>query len=127
MIQRKIALTVTLSMTMLVGACNKQESPSQPSRTVLADSGAVDESASILADPESIQQGASASLTWRTKNATEVSIEGIGAVQTNGSLSVSPTASTIYHLTAKGAGGNLDVTAHVMVKELPRRASLVGR
>jgi peptidoglycan-associated lipoprotein len=69
--------------------------------------------------PASIQTGQSASLTWQTSNATDVSIDGIGAVQANGSQSVSPTDSTTYHLVAKGAGGTQEATARLTVTPPP--------
>ena len=62
-----------------------------------------------------------ASLTWQTSNATDVSIDGIGAVQPNGSQSVSPTDSTTYHLTAKGSGGTQEATARLTVTRRRRR------
>jgi peptidoglycan-associated lipoprotein len=58
-------------------------------------------------------------LTWQTSNATDVSIDGIGAVQPNGSQSVSPTDSTTYHLTAKGTGGSQEATARLTVTQPP--------
>jgi peptidoglycan-associated lipoprotein len=58
-------------------------------------------------------------LTWQTTNATDVSIDGIGAVQANGSQSVSPTDSTTYHLVAKGAGGTQDASARITVTAPP--------
>jgi peptidoglycan-associated lipoprotein len=48
-----------------------------------------------------------------------VSIDGIGAVQANGSQSVSPTDSTTYHLVAKGAGGTQEATARLTVTQAP--------
>jgi peptidoglycan-associated lipoprotein len=66
-------------------------------------------------NPSTIQAGQSASLTWQTSNATDVSIDGIGAVQPNGSQSVSPTDSTTYHLVAKGSGGTQEATARLTV------------
>jgi peptidoglycan-associated lipoprotein len=69
--------------------------------------------------PSTIQAGQSASLTWQTGNATDVSIDGIGAVQPNGSQSVSPTDSTTYHLTAKGTGGTQEATARLTVTQAP--------
>ena len=48
-----------------------------------------------------------------------MSIDGIGAVQPNGSQSVSPTDSTTYHLTAKGAGGTQEATARLTVTQAP--------
>ena len=69
--------------------------------------------------PNTIQAGQSASLTWQTGNATDVSIDGIGAVQPNGSQSVSPTDSTTYHLIAKGSGGTQEATARLTVSQAP--------
>ena len=68
-------------------------------------------------NPNSVQAGQSASLTWQTSNATDVSIDGIGAVQPNGSQSVSPSDSTTYHLIAKGAGGTQEATARLTVTQ----------
>jgi peptidoglycan-associated lipoprotein len=70
-------------------------------------------------NPNSIQAGQSASLTWQTSNATDVSIDGIGAVQPNGSQAVTPADSTTYHLTAKGAGGSQEATARLTVTPPP--------
>ena len=62
--------------------------------------------ASLTVNPTTLAHGQSAMLTWQTTNATSVSIDqGIGTVQPNSSLQVTPTASTTYTLTAKGAGG----------------------
>jgi peptidoglycan-associated lipoprotein len=58
-------------------------------------------------------------LSWQTTNATDVSIDGIGAVQANGSQSVSPMDSATYHLTAKGAGGSQEATARITVTQAP--------
>jgi hypothetical protein len=69
------------------------------------------------ADPEYIPPGGSSTLTWTTKDATSVSInQGIGAVDLNGSLKVSPTSETTYTLTATGPSGSN--TASVTVKML---------
>jgi peptidoglycan-associated lipoprotein len=61
----------------------------------------------------------STTLTWQTTNATDVSIDGIGAVQPNGTQQVTPTDSTTYHLVAKGAGGTQEATARVTVNAPP--------
>ena len=71
--------------------------------------------ASLSANPSTIVQGASSTLTWQTTNATDVSINGLGAVQPNGSQSVNPGNSTTYTLTAKGAGGTQTAMATVTV------------
>jgi len=62
-----------------------------------------------------VDKGESTTLTWQTTNATDISVDGIGAVQANGSQKVTPAESTTYHLTAKGPGGTQEATARVTV------------
>jgi peptidoglycan-associated lipoprotein len=71
--------------------------------------------ATLTASPSAVAPGQQVSLTWRTNNATDVSIDGIGPVETAGIKSVTPTASTDYHLVARGPGGSTDATARVTV------------
>ncbi|HVP52498.1 MAG TPA: peptidoglycan-associated lipoprotein Pal [Terriglobales bacterium] len=75
--------------------------------------------ASLTANPSTIQRGQSTTLTWQTTNATDVTLEGIGAVEANGSRQVTPSDSTTYRLTAKGAGGTQEATARVTVTQPP--------
>ncbi len=83
------------------GACKKKVAPPPPPPPPPMAAP----TASLTANPNTIDKGQSTTLTWQTSNATDASIEGIGAVQPNGSQSVSPSDSTTYTLTAKGAGG----------------------
>ena len=108
-------LTLSLSALLLLGACKKKAAPPPPPPPPPPPAP----TASIAVSPSTIQAGQSASLTWQTSNATDVSIDGIGAVQPNGSESVSPTDSTTYHLTAKGAGGTQEATARLTVTQAP--------
>lgn len=66
------------------------------------------------ATPTNILTGESATLSWATDGASEVSISGIGRVDTSGSRTVSPTSTTTYTLTARAADGR-QVTAPVVV------------
>jgi peptidoglycan-associated lipoprotein len=113
---KMFTLTVALGALFALGACAKKAAPAPPPPPPPA---APAPTASIAVTPNSIQAGQSASLTWQTTNATDVSIDGIGAVQANGSQSVSPSDSTTYHLTAKGAGGTQDATARITVTAAP--------
>ena len=112
---RKAALVFALGAILFLGACHKKPAqqpppppppPPQPTAT-------------LTANPETIDKGQSATLTWQTTNATDVSIEGIGAVQPNGTQQVTPTDSTTYTLTAKGTGGTQTATARVTVNTPP--------
>jgi len=108
-------LVFALAALLTVGACAKKAAPPPPPPPPPPAAP----TASISVNPNSIQAGQSASLTWQTSNATDVSIDGIGAVQANGSQSVSPTDSTTYHLVAKGAGGTQEATARLTVTQPP--------
>ena len=109
------ALVVTLGAVMMLGACKKKAAPPPPPPPPPPPAP----TASISVSPASIQAGQSASLTWQTTNATDVSIDGIGAVQPNGSQSVSPTDSMTYHLVAKGSGGTQEATTRLTVTQPP--------
>lgn len=67
------------------------------------------------ADPEIIEPGGSSVLSWEVSGADNITIEpGIGPVSSNGSLSVSPSETTAYKLTAtdKGKGKSGYVYGH---------------
>ena len=104
-------LILALSALLTLGACGKKATPPPPPPPPPPPAP----TASISVNPNSIEAGQSASLTWQTSNATDVSVDGIGAVQPNGSQTVSPSESTTYHLTAKGSGGTQEATARLTV------------
>src|SRR5436309_9626866 len=110
-----LLLICALGALLTLGACGKKATPPPPPPPPPPPAP----TASISVNPNSIQAGQSASLTWQTSNATDVSIDGIGAVQPNGSQSVSPTESTTYHLTAKGSGGTQEAAARLAVPQAP--------
>jgi peptidoglycan-associated lipoprotein len=108
-------LMLGLCAFLTLSACKKKAAPPPPPPPPPPAAP----TASISVDPNTIQAGGSASLTWQTSNATDVSIDGIGAVQPNGSQSVSPSDSTTYHLVAKGSGGTQEATARLTVNPAP--------
>lgn len=110
-----IALVFALCAVMTLGACKKKVAPPPPP----APPPAAAPTASLTANPNSVEKGQPTTLTWETTNATDVSIEGIGVVKPSGSQQVTPAESTTYKLTAKGAGGSQEATARVTVNEAP--------
>jgi peptidoglycan-associated lipoprotein len=108
---RCFALVFALGVILVLGACHKKTPPPPPPPPPPAAAP----TASLTASPEAIDRGQSSTLTWQTSNATDISIEGVGAVQASGSQSVSPTESTTYTLTAHGPGGTQSATARVTV------------
>jgi hypothetical protein len=72
--------------------------------------------AALHAAPETIVAGAACTLTWSSEYADTCTIEpGIGRVDTGGSMTVSPAATTAYTLTASGSGGTVSSSVTVTV------------
>lgn len=112
---RVLATLIALLAVLMLGACKKKAAPPPPPPPPPPPTP----TASISVSPDTVQAGQNATLSWQTSNATDVSIDGIGAVQASGSQSVSPAASTTYHLVAKGSGGTQDATTRLTVTQAP--------
>ena len=112
--QQWILAVVLASLLALVIGCGGKKQPPPPPPPPPPKPP----TATLSANPTSIQRGQSATLTWSTENATDVTLDA-NKVDASGSQSVSPTSTTTYHLTAKGAGGSQDATATVNVAEPP--------
>jgi peptidoglycan-associated lipoprotein len=110
-------LVLAVAAIAIVGGCKKKEVPAAP--PAAAAPAPPQPQATLSVSPDAIQPGGSATLTWSTQNATNVNIDGIGGVQTNGSQTVSPGSSTTYHLTAQGPGGTAEATARLTVSAPP--------
>src|SRR5216110_3210770 len=110
-----IMLVFALSAIMTLGACKKKVAPPPPPPPPPPAAP----TASLSASPNTVDKGGSTTLTWQTSNATDVSIDGIGAVQPSGTQQVTPAESTTYTLNAKGAGGTQSATARVTVNAPP--------
>jgi len=103
-------VVLALAAIVTISACKKKAAPAPPPPPP-----APAPTASLTANPASIQQGQATTLTWKTENATEVTLEGVGKVGPTGSQTVTPSTSTTYKVTAKGAGGTQEATARVTV------------
>jgi peptidoglycan-associated lipoprotein len=110
---RHLASLVAVATLTFAAGCHKKAVPPPPPPPPAATSPAP--TASITVTPSSINPGGGAVLAWRTTDATEVSIDGIGTVNAYGTQNVTPTESTNYHLVARGPGGSTDATASLTV------------
>ena len=108
---RFAGLSFVLSAILLLGACHKKSVPVAPPPPPPP----AKPTATFSASPSDVQRGQSVQLTWSTKDATDVTIDPIGAVAPNGSKSLAPSESTTYTLTAKGPGGTIQASARVTV------------
>jgi peptidoglycan-associated lipoprotein len=108
-------MVLALAAIVVVGGCKKKHVPP----TAPTAPPPPQPTATMSVNPESIDRGGTATITWSTQDATGVNIEGIGKVDPSGSQKVSPSASTTYRLTAQGPGGSTDATARLTVVEPP--------
>ena len=115
MMRRSATVVVTLGAIMFLSACAKKVAPPPPPPPPAPTAP----TASLSANPNTLDPGQPTTLTWQTTNATDVSIGGIGPVDPSGSRQVTPIESTTYHLIAKGSGGTQDATARVTVNAAP--------
>ncbi|MBJ6801453.1 OmpA family protein [Geomonas propionica] len=73
-------------------------------------------SAALSITPNSITRGETATLAWSSKNATNCTIQPeVGAVQPQGSVTITPADNAAYTLTCNGAGGSAESAARVAV------------
>ncbi len=91
------------------GYLDQPLNPAPPSTPVIA---------SFLASPAAIADGQTTTLSWTVSGATSVSIDnGIGSTSGATSVTVAPTQTTTYHLTAMGGGGSASAAVTVTVNQ----------
>jgi len=105
-------LAAVLAGALSLAGCSKKAAQATPPPAPPAPPSPT---ATLAASPDAIQQGQSATLTWQTQNASDITITGLGTVPASGTRSVTPNASTTYTLVAKGPGGTEDASARVTV------------
>jgi len=108
-------LVVLMAAIMVLGACKKKVQPAPPPPPPPPPAAPT---ASLSANPNTIEKGQSTTLTWETTNATDVTL-GPNKVDATGSATVTPTDSTTFRLVAKGPGGTQEATARVTVTTPP--------
>jgi peptidoglycan-associated lipoprotein len=120
-LNRNLAPLVFLFALVTVSGCGKKEQPLPLEETAPSSAAAATSAPTVqlTVTPSLISAGDQAQLRWRTMDAATVSIDGIGDVPTSGVQTVTPSASTSYHLVAKGPGGTADATARITVNAPP--------
>jgi peptidoglycan-associated lipoprotein len=111
-----VSLLLLFALVAVAGCKKKVIPPPAPTAPPVV---APAPTAKITATPNVISAGDQVVLNWSTTNATSASIDGLGDVATSGVRTVIPTASTTYHLVAKGAGGSADASVRITVNAPP--------
>jgi len=105
-------VVLALAVVLLISACAKKQAaapaPTPPPPQLYP-------TASLTANPNTINPGQATTLTWSTEHATEITIDQLGKVDPSGSRSLTPGQSTTYHLVAKNQLGTQEATARVTV------------
>ncbi len=112
-----VPLALLLAIATLPGCKKKQ--PPLAEETAPPPTSSPAPTAVLKATPTVISAGDAVQLSWRTMDATSVSIDGLGNVPSAGVKTVNPTQSTTYHLTATGPGGSVEASADVTVNAPP--------
>jgi len=113
-----ISAAVLVSLVSVAGCKHKIQTP-----VATAPPPAPEPTATLSASPAAVTAGEQVTLTWSTTNATTASIDGLGDVSTSGTRTVTPTASTTYHLVAQGNGRKVDAFGRVTVNQPPVAAA----
>ena len=112
---------IVVSLAGLTGGCRKKVAvapPAPPPVKEVAPAPPAAPTASLSAEPATIQPGQAVTLEWSSTNATEAAIANIGPVETEGRQQVHPLRSMTYELVATGPGGSARASATVIVVPL---------
>lgn len=113
-----VVAVVAVLFVVLTGGCRKRIAAAPPASVPVQKEAAAPPpapTASLAADPGTIERGQPAILKWSSTDATEVVIFGLGVVAASGAKEVYPVDSTTYTLTAAGPGGSRSATVGISV------------
>jgi peptidoglycan-associated lipoprotein len=102
----RAGLLAAFAATVFTFGCAKKPTPAPPPPPAPAPAPARP-TVTLQASPSTINKGDSATLSWNSTDATQLSIApDVGSVTAQGSTKVTPSDSTTYTITATGPGGN---------------------
>jgi len=111
-------LVVVASAVFTVGCGKKKVAPPPPPPPPAP--APARPTVTLQASPTSINKGESATLSWNSTDATQLTIAPeVGAVTAQGSTKVTLSDSTTYTITATGPGGSASASASVTVNAPP--------
>src|SRR5258708_1725167 len=115
----RAGLLAALAVALFTFGCGPKKVTPPPPKPLPAPAPATP-TVTLQASPTSVNKGESATLSWNSTDATQLSIApDVGAVTAQGSTKVTPTDTTTYTITASGPGGNTSATATVAVNAPP--------
>jgi peptidoglycan-associated lipoprotein len=116
----RACLFVALVAAVFTFGCHRTPKQVTPPPTKAAAPPPAQPTVSLQASPTSIEKGDSATLSWTSTDATQLTIApDVGSVTAQGSTKVTPSDSTSYTLTASGPGGSASASARITVGTPP--------
>ncbi|HUC52572.1 MAG TPA: peptidoglycan-associated lipoprotein Pal [Candidatus Cybelea sp.] len=115
----RTGLFAMLAAAVFTVGCKKKP-PAPPPPPPAAAPAPARPTVTLQASPSAINKGDSATLSWNSTDATQLTIApDVGAVTAQGSTKVSPTDTTSYTITATGPGGSATASATVTLNAPP--------
>lgn len=116
----RILFGTMLAILALSAACKKPAPQAPPPPPPVPAAPPAKPTVNLQASSNTIQRGASVTLTWSSTNATTLSLSPeIGNVTAEGTQRVTPQESVTYTITATGPGGSADASVHITVSAPP--------
>jgi peptidoglycan-associated lipoprotein len=117
---KSTAVLSLLTLAVFAAGCSHKIKPLPPppptaNTTTSSAGGSGKPAIEFTAEPATVDRGQSAVQRWNVTGANYISIDIFGAVQATGSRSVTPYATTTYHLIADGPQGRSTADATVTV------------
>jgi peptidoglycan-associated lipoprotein len=110
---------LTLAAALFTFGCSKKPVASTPPPAPYTPPPATP-TVTLQANPTSINQGDTSTLSWSSTNATQLTITpDVGQVTAEGSTKVTPASSVTYSITATGPGGSANASARITVATPP--------
>lgn len=121
--KKSFSSLIALATILTAAGCHKKVTSAPPLPPAVEDTTSQAPTAKLTATPTVVAAGEQVILNWRTSNAEEVSIEGIGVVPSAGTKSVRPSASTTFRLIAKNGDRFTEDVVRVTVNTPPPSAA----
>src|SRR6266704_1604907 len=107
----RASLLTALAAAVFTFGCGPKKVAPPPPQPPPPAPAAARPTVTLQASPTSINKGESATLSWNSTDATQLTISPeVGAVTAQGSTKVTPADSTTYAITATGPGGSADAS-----------------
>src|SRR5216683_1862575 len=120
----RASLLTALAAAVFTFGCGPKKVAPPPPQPPPPAPAAARPTVTLQASPTSINKGESATLSWNSTDATQLTISPeVGAVTAQGSTKVTPADSTTSTTTATGPGGSANASASVTVAAPPPPAA----